>query len=50
MTREAILAEIKRLELERDHNPGHEKAFNDRITKLCDRLKSLGAWKPKKVV
>lgn len=50
MTRDRILAEIRQLERERDQNPGHEKAFNDRITALCDRLKGLGAWKPKKVV
>ncbi|GHA15155.1 hypothetical protein GCM10007989_07390 [Devosia pacifica] len=50
MTREAILAEIKRLETERDQSPGMEKAYNDRITALCDRLKGRKAWKPRKVV
>ena len=50
MTRAAILAEIKRLERDRDQNPGHERAFNDQITKLCDRLKGIGKFEPRKVV
>lgn len=50
MNRAAILAEIRRLESERAQHPGMEKHFNDQITKLCDRLKGVNAWEPRKVV
>lgn len=50
MNRAAILAEIRRLERERDQNPGHEQSFNDQITKLCDQLKGIGKFEPRKVV
>lgn len=49
MNRAAILAEIRRLERERDENPGHERSFNERITQLCDRLKAK-PFEPRKVV
>lgn len=50
VNRAAILAEIKRLEMDRDQHPGMEKHFNDQITKLCDKLKGLRKWKPRKIV
>ena len=49
MDRQAILAEIARLEAQKAANPGMAKAFNDEITLLCDKLKRP-AYSPRKVV
>ncbi len=51
MERDSILQEIARLEREKMTAAPHmEVAINAQITTLCNKLKRLGRWKPRKVV
>ena len=50
MTRAEILAEIKQLERQKAQNPQIAVGLDIQITALCDRLKSIQSFEPRKVV
>lgn len=50
MSRETILAEIRRLEDQKIREPGHAAYINAEITALCDKLKQASVHVPRKVV
>lgn len=50
MTREAILAEIRALERQKEYQPDLAHAIDQQITALCDRLKAIKGFEPRKVV
>ncbi|MGN6535207.1 MAG: hypothetical protein ACTHKQ_05680 [Mesorhizobium sp.] len=49
MSRESILAEIRSLEAQKAASPHLAGMFDAQITALCDKLKSLRAFEPRKV-
>ncbi len=49
MDKQAILAEIRRLEAQKAANPSMVAAFNEEISQLCNKLKRP-AYTPRKVV
>ncbi|BEV44769.1 hypothetical protein [Afipia carboxidovorans] len=50
MSREAILAEIRQIEAQKRSNPQFARSFDEQITALCDKLKGLRDFEPRKVV
>lgn len=50
MSREAILAEIRALERQKAANPAMAAVFDAQITALCDKLKAIRPFEPRKVV
>lgn len=48
MTREAILSEICSLEEQKQYSPEQVTEIDEQITHLCDRLKSLRKFTPRK--
>lgn len=48
MTREAILSEIRSLEEQKQFSPEQVTAINEQITHLCDQLRSLRKFAPRK--
>lgn len=49
MDRQAILAEIKRLEAQKEREPHIAGYLNEQITLLCDKLRQPG-FQPRRVV
>lgn len=50
MSREEILAEIRSLERQKQGNPALSVHFDVQITALCDKLKAIRPFMPRKVV
>ena len=50
MSRETILAEIRALERQKEYQPELVHSINAQITALCDKLKAVKAFEPRKVV
>ena len=50
MTREAILDEIRHLERQKVKNPAMSGPLNAQISTLCDKLKAIRPFEPRKVV